>query len=184
MQDLTQGFRFAFTNTVDDLLDAERAERAAEFSPATRWFAGIAVVGLAVVGWTLQKGSFFLFWVVLSLAGAWGWVIRPYRRRREIRRDSPASRRVVARFSEAGIATAAEGEEEVDRSWHELERLAEVPGGILLYFSEQGRLWLPRRLFGGADERAAFVEYVTGQLEASRAARESSIWHRRRRQVR
>lgn len=166
-------YQFDFTSTHQDLLDAYDAERT-DRSGMRGWARGL-VIALGVM-WLSGFAGFIVFtpktesiwqpliWLVLGCFIMWQFVLQPALTRRSIRMRNAAQQPVSVAFSPEGIKACVTGQGEFERSWQELGGLVPSEKGVLLYFSDGMRHWLPTRVFHGRIEREQFITFVHMQL--------------------
>jgi len=158
-------YRYRFTSTVEDLLEAEEAERSAFIRGPFRWV--IVVLGLAwlVAGLaTLVRQLAWqpLVWTCLGSGVLYYFVVRPYLRRRRITTDSATRQDLTLEFTDDGLNLGVSGVGQFTRQWNELVGITDTDKGILFYFSDGVKNWLPSRVFASQVQKGNFVEFLKG----------------------
>lgn len=162
-QPMTKVFTYDFSSTLDDLLEAEKAERSMFVRGPVR--AALVILALAGLGggiWAFLPYQIWssLVWMCGGLALLYWLVGRPHQRRRAIGRGNAPFRRVSLAFDDSGLSLEIGGVGHFTRQWNELVRTADTKNGILFYFSDGVKNWLPNRVFSNDSERIAFLEFV------------------------
>lgn len=162
-------YKYTFTSTVQDLLDAEEAERTARtFRAPFRWIMiafGIAwlIAGLLAVDWsnlTLRP----IFWLLLGLCIVYYFVIRPYGRRRRIKARNAKHQDIVVELSRDHIKIEVSDVGNFTRSWEELVEFIETKRGLIFCFSDNVVNWMPVRVFPNEEKKNNLVGFVKNQI--------------------
>jgi hypothetical protein len=158
-------YRYQFRSTVEDLLQAVEAER----SVSLRWplRGTIIVLGLAWLagGLAIHVGRptvLPLVWTCLGAGSIYYFVVRPHQRRSRIRTHNAACQDLRLDFADDGLILDIGGFGEFRREWDELVGITDTKRGILFYFSDGAKSWLPNRVFASEVERGRFVEFLKG----------------------
>jgi hypothetical protein len=156
-------YRYQFTSTVEDLLEAEEAERSAFIRGPFRW--PIIVLGLAwlaggLVALATQPSWLPLVWTCLGVGVVYYFVVGPYRRRSRITKNNAGRQDVSLEFADDGLNLGIKGVGQFTRQWEELSGVTDTDKGILFYFSDGVKNWLPKRVFASEVEKAKFVDFV------------------------
>lgn len=165
-------YKYQFTSTVEDLLEAEEAERTARSARAPfRWI--LALLGAV---W-LSAGIIAFDWsslswrpIVWSLLGAgvlYCFVIRPYLRRGRIKRGDPRQD-VALKFCDDFIKIEISGFGDFTRKWEDLVEFIDARKGVIFYFNDGAVNWLPGRVFSDKRERKKFVEFLRSHQNKDR----------------
>jgi len=154
--------RYEFTSTIDDLLEAEKAERELSLRVPFRW--AIATLGIAwlvagVTKFVNQPGGQSLVWMCLGLGVLYYSVLNPIRRRGRIRRDNAPREELILEFDDEHMSLAV-SRVTFTRHWDELAGFSDTPKGVLLYFSDGIKNWLPNRVFASPTDRMDFLELL------------------------
>ncbi|HEX6885636.1 MAG TPA: hypothetical protein VF530_19845 [Planctomycetota bacterium] len=166
-------FRFAFTSTQRDLLDAERVHRG-ERTGMRGWVrASVVGVGLMfLAGFVffglpdILRGRIGLapfVWLGMGSLLLWFFLVKPLRARRGIRREAPAAQELTLHLTPRGIDCDVAGVGRFLRRWCEIERFVPARKGVLLEFRDVVN-WLPARVFADRAERARFESGVATRL--------------------
>lgn len=158
-------YKYQFNSKVDDLLEAEEAERAAHLARAPfRWV--IALLGIA---W-LIAGVFAFDWsnpnwrpVVWLLLGAgviYSHFGSPYLRRRRIKGSNAPQQDIALEFNDDYMKIEVKGVGEFIRKWEELVEFIDARKGLIFCFSDGIMNWIPNRVFFDAEERNRFIEFI------------------------
>jgi hypothetical protein len=159
-------FRYEFTSTVEDLLAAEEAERSAVIPGPLRQV--IVILGAiwlvaGLVALVRQQNWQSLIWVGLGIAVVYVFVVRPRIVRDRIKTNNPEQRGVILDFADDCMRLGVSGVGQFTREWDELSGVADAEKGILFYFSDGVKSWLPNRVFASEAEREAFLKFVKGR---------------------
>lgn len=158
-------YRFAFTSRMEDLLEAEKAERRTRVArpvfQITAVFIGIGLFASGMIAWQegyrLEKAG---VWLLLGSIIIYYFCVWPYKRRMMITKQNPPSRDVCVEFDSEGIRVHINGEGDFMRQWEELVEVIDTVNGVLFVFSDGAINWLPHRVFSDDTERRNFVEFV------------------------
>ena len=158
-------YRYQFTSTIADLLEAEEAERSAFIRRPFRW--AIVVLGLVWLASGLaalvrQPTWRPLVWTCLGLGVLYYLVVSPRRRRSRITSSNAARQECTLEFADDGVNLGISGVGQFTRQWDELAAITDTDKGILFYFSDGVKNWLPNRVFASEMEKGNFVEFLKG----------------------
>jgi hypothetical protein len=162
-------YRYQFTSTVEDLLEAEEAERSNLLRRPFR--AVIIVLGLAWLAAGLamiakQRTLQPLVWTCLGVSVVYYFLITPHRRRRRIKTNNATNQDVTLEFTDGGLSFEIRGVGEFTRQWSELAGLMDAKKGILFSFTDGIKNWLPNRVFESGAERQSFLRFIDGHQSA------------------
>lgn len=166
-------FRFEFVSKHQDLLDGELAWRR-ERTGLRGWVrAGVILMGMVwlaagagVAVHDLPQGQIAIapvVWLVLGSCTLGLFVVRPWRTRRAIQRETAPTRALKLRFTNRTIECDLEGVGRVRRPWHELVRAMPAAKGIVLEFEDRLH-WLPQRAFASARQRERFEQCLAARM--------------------
>lgn len=159
-------YQYQFTSTVEDLLEAEEAERTARTARAPfRWFVvlfGFAWVLLGLLAFDFSNPSWRpLIWLLIGSAIIYYFAVRPYLRRKKIRINNDPQQNLVLEFYDDCIKVEGGGSDRLTRRWDELLEFLDTPKGVLFYFNDGFISWLPRRVLPeGKDAHNAFIRFL------------------------
>jgi hypothetical protein len=158
-------YKYQFTSTVEDLLEAEEAERTVRsISAPFRWL--IAVLGVAwltagVLAFDWSNLSWRpVVWLLLGIGIIYYFIFRPYMRRSKIKESNVVQQGLVLEFNDDCIILRVNGVGVFERSWEELVEFVGVRKGILFYFSDGVANWIPDRVFSDVEERSKFIKFL------------------------
>jgi hypothetical protein len=158
-------YKYRFTSTVEDLLEAEEAERSAFIRGPFRWaIVVLGLVWLAVGLATLVRQPTWqpLVWTCLGLGVLYYFVVRPRRRASRITNNNAVRQDLTLEFADSGLNLGVSGVGQFTRQWNELVGITDTDKGILFYFSDGVKNWLPSRVFASDAEKGNFVEFLKG----------------------
>lgn len=132
-------YRYRFTSTNEDLLEAEEAERSSFLRRPLR--VAIIVLGLA---WLAAGLATFirhpalqpLVWTCLGAGVLYYFVVRPRRRRSRIMTSNAARQDLTLEFADDGLNLGISGVGQFTRRWDELAGTTDTDKGILFYFTD------------------------------------------------
>ena len=159
-------YRYEFTSTVDDLLEAEEAERSFLMRAPFRWaIVALGAVWLAagIVAITMHPTWRPFVWTCLGMWVLYYFVYLPRRRRRRIIGNNAARQDLTVEFADEGVSLEISGVGQFARQWGELAGITDTDKGILFYFSDGVKNWLPNRVFANKNERSNFVGFLKGR---------------------
>lgn len=156
-------YRYQFTSTVKDLLEAEEAERTARSARAPfRWvliFVGFAWLVSGVIAFDWHSPSWRPFiWLLLGVGVLYCFVLKPYLRRNQIIRNNEPYQNVILEFHDNSIKLQIDGVGNFVRSREELVEVVDASKGVIFYFSDGVVSWLPNRVFSNSDDRNKFIK--------------------------
>ena len=161
-------YKYQFTSTVEDLLEAEEAERTARSARAPfRWIIallGVAwlVAGVLAFDWSNPNWR-PIVWLFLGIGVIYYFIVRPYLRRSRIKENNASRRNIDLEFYDDYMKFEISGVGEFTRKWEELVECIDTPKGIIFYFRDGVVNWIPDRVFADGEERKRFVEFVQSQ---------------------
>ena len=160
-------YKYQFTSTVEDLLEAEEAERSARFVRAPfRW-----VIALLGVAWLVAGVLAFdwsnptwrpVVWLFLGVGLLYYFVIRPYLQRSRIKENNAPQQNLALEFNDNCIKLGISGVGDFTREWEELVEFTDTRKGIIFYFSDGVVNWIPDRVFFDKEERNKLIEFLQG----------------------
>ena len=164
--------RISFTSTQEDLIQASEAEQTtvSGMRRGVRW----GVIGLgwmwllgAVVLWDQARRQWWLplIWLALGISILCSNVVRPFMRRRHIRKTARAAQELTLEFTTGGIHIEAPGAGVFDRTWNELDGARNCDEGVLVYFIDGTADWLPRRVFPNDATKNALHAFLLERME-------------------
>jgi len=167
-------WHFTFTNTVEELLTAERAERQ-ESSGMNVFFRGVTILlGMVwIVVPFLTIGHATHVWqpvisVLLGLFVLRSLVLKPFLARYRIRRDYAAPEEIDIEIGEAGIHMSANGMK-IEKRWDQLLGVLQTPEGIVFYWQDETKSWLPATTVGSKDTIHRVTQFIQRKVETCRA---------------
>lgn len=165
MTNKTPIYQYRFVSTIQDLLEAEEAERTARlFRAPFRW-----IIILLGVLWLLAGIFTFdasnlswrpIVWLLLGVGVIYYFVAKPYLRRRKIRLNNSSQQELVLAFYDDCITIEAGATGSFTRSWNEFLTFIDTPKGIIFYFDDGVVSWLPKRLLPTQEEREVFIDFL------------------------
>jgi hypothetical protein len=148
-------YRIAYTSTVQDLLDAHSADAKLKsgLGPFLRF-----ILSLLGIFWACGPIWIFVFKTTKFNAGnfaiwlggcgiVWGFLLRPWLERNNIKESAPPQQDVALEFSETGITVQNSSAGEFHRSWSEVSDAALCNKGLLVYLTDGICHLLPNRVF-------------------------------------
>jgi hypothetical protein len=159
-------YRYEFTSTVDDLLEAEEAERSRLMRGPFRWLAvalGVAWFAAGLVALVKQPTWQAFIWVCLGTGVLYYFVIGPRERRTRIKSNNVERQELTLEFAHDRMTLGVSGHGQFTRQWNELAGIADTDKGILFYFTDGVKNWLPNRVFTSEAERGSFLEFLKGR---------------------
>ena len=157
-------YHFEFTSTLEDLLEAEEAERSIFLRRPFRWVVmliGVAWLGAGVVTFLAMPAWRSIVWTCLGALVLFYLAFRPYWRRRQIEKRNARNQTVVLEFGDRGVDLDISGVGRFTRGWDELAGITNTPEGILFYFIDGIKNWLPKRVFESELQRNDFLEFLS-----------------------
>ncbi|MDH5637465.1 MAG: hypothetical protein OEZ04_03155 [Nitrospinota bacterium] len=164
-------YKFQFTSTIEDLLEADEAFRSEVFArPALRQsatFIGVffiqgSVFTLSGVFSFPEEGfmRISLFLLVIGTIITYYSAVAPWLSRRRIRMNNAATQEVSLIFEDSGVQLDIQGVGSFVRAWGEMKYYVDTSKGIIIS-SDDGTLnCLPNRVFPDKNEREAFRKYL------------------------
>ena len=156
-------YRYQFTSTTADLLAAEEAERSNFLRRPLR----VVVILLGLVWFAAGLASLVrqpalqpLVWTCLGTGVLYYFVVRPRRRRTRITANNAARQELTLEFVDDGLNLGISGVGQFTRRWDELAGIMNTGNGILFYFTDGVKNWLPNRVFRSDVERRDLLEFV------------------------
>ena len=156
-------YRYQFTSTTKDLLEAEEAERSSFLRRPLR----VALIVLAMAWLGAGLATFVrrpalqpLVWICLGTVVLYYLAVRPRRQRSGIRTNNAARQDVTLEFADEGLNVEISGVGQFTRRWDELAGITHTGQGILFYFADGVKNWLPNRVFAIEQERGTFLEFL------------------------
>ena len=159
-------YTFEFSSTVADLLQAESAERALNVGrPLFRWAGlGFGALFLWLAIWmfetTPHKWPRALIALGIGAICLLKFGVEPVRARFAIRTRNAPSEHLVLMFAEDGISNRLPNGQILHRDWKELLGMTDTANGVLFYFSDGMKNWLPERVFASPAHRQEFIAYA------------------------
>lgn len=158
-------YRYQFTSTVEDLLEAEEAERTAcSVRAPFRWVIALFGGAWLVAGVIAFDWSNFswrpIVWLLLGIGILYYFVIRPYLRRSRIKENNAPQQDLILAFDDDSVNLEISGVGNFTRKWEELVDFIDTQKGIIFYFSDGVVNWLPDRVFSDRGERSQFIEFL------------------------
>lgn len=164
-------YKYRFTSTVQDLLDAEEAD-ATERSglrKILRWAVAVicatgvvaAIEAFISLGYRIEQ----LIWLVLGSYGVYYFVLSGYVRRHRIRKRNAPSMDISVEFQEDCIEIAVSDYGTYKRDWCELLSYVNAAKGVLLHFRDGTVNWLPNRVFRDMEEKRELIEFIRTRIE-------------------
>ena len=152
-----------FTSAVRDLEDAYIAEQVQQRGTWAYYRWGTVVMALI---WAVGVYLFFIhdtrrtlqiLWIAGGLGLLWGYGVKPYLAKRKIRLENSPEQDIDMDIRPDGIHVDLQGIGTYKREWSEFLGATLTRTGILLYFDDDTKNWLPRRVFSdGADMKKAY----------------------------
>lgn len=158
-------YKYQFTSTVEDLLEAEEAERTAHSVRLPfRWAIALLgvvwlVAGVIAFEWS-DPGWRPVVWLLLGIGVIYYFVIKPYLRRSQIKESNAPQQDLALEFNDDFIILGIRGTGEFTRKWEELVEFIDTRKGVIFYFSDGVVNWLPSRVFTENNERNKFIEFL------------------------
>lgn len=163
-------FKYQFTSTVDDLLEAEQTGR--EFRSIRtpfRWIIivlGIVWFVMGILAFDFSNPSWRpIFWLGLGGGIFYYFVVGPYLRRREIKKNNAYQQDLLIEFNDEGMKIVIKDVGEFNRGWGELIEYLVTSKGVIFYFNDDVVNWLPRRVFEGEEERDNLIGFVRKKID-------------------
>ncbi len=156
-------YKYQLTSTIQDLLDAEKADRSERSVHAPfRWIIillGIAWLVIGVI--TLRSPNLkSVLWILLGVLTLYFFAVKPYIKRKRITKNNSVSQDLILEFNEDRLILKIKDTGEFIRQWEELNSFVDTNKGILFYFNDGVVNWLPNRVFANGSEKDTFKEYV------------------------
>lgn len=158
-------YKYQFTSTVEDLLEAEEAERTARLARAPfRWIIaslGVAWLVAGVLAFDWSNPSWRpIVWLLLGAGVIYYLVVRPYLWRSRIKENNTPEQALALEFHDDCLKLAVSGIGEFTRKWEELVKFIVARKGVIFYFSDGAVNWIPDRVFADGEERNSFIEFI------------------------
>ncbi len=158
-------YKYQFTSTVEDLLEAEEAERTGRLARAPfRWvivLLGVAWLVAGVLAFDWSNPSWRpIVWMLLGTGVIYYFIIKSYFRRRQIKEYNASQQDLVLEFHDTYIKLEVSGVDEFTRKWEDLVEFINARKGIIFYFSDGVVNWIPNRVFADREERNRFINFV------------------------
>lgn len=156
-------YKYQFTSTIQDLLDAEKADRTERsVHEPFRWIIilmGIAwfMIGIITLN---QQNTKSVLWILIGSLILYIFSIKPYFKRQRIRKSNSASQDIILEFDDDRFMIQIKNVGEFVRKWEELNGFVDTAKGTLFYFNDGIINWLPNRVFGNDLERNNFKEFI------------------------
>jgi len=90
------------------------------------------------------------------------FVLWPRRRRSRITANNAARQDLTLEFADDGLNLGISGVGQFTRRWDELAGITDTGKGILFFFTDGVKNWLPNRVFGSEVERGNFLQFLKG----------------------
>lgn len=158
-------YKYQFTSSLKDLLDAEKAERSLRtMRTPFRW----SIVIFGAVWFVIGIIEFDpanpigkpLVWILAGSIIFYFFGVKTIFKRRNIKKNNAQIQDISLAFGEDCIKLNIGGVGSFARRWEELTGFADTPKGILFYFTDGVVNWLPTRVFTNNAERKGFVEFL------------------------
>lgn len=165
-------YKYEFTSTVKDLLEAEEAERSARsVRTPFRWILTLLGIGWLLTGIAALDPSNLSWrpfvWILLGMSVLYYFILRPYQIRSQIKQHNAAEQELTLEFNDDSVQLDINGVGSFTRKWEELIDFVDAQKGIIFYFSDGVVNWLPDRVFVDKSERKKFIEFVRIHQEGS-----------------
>jgi YcxB-like protein len=170
-------FKYQFTSAVEDLLDAEEAERSRSIRKPVRSaivVLGALWLGTGIVVFATTPDWRAAVWIALGAVVIYKFVVKPHSRRRRIRTGNAASQGVSLEFDNDSLRMEVAGVGSFTRQWDQLTAVADSPKGVLVFFTDGIVNWLPSRVFGGPTERQQFIDFARNRQVQAQAQEKPS----------
>lgn len=163
-----------FKSTVRDLEDAWIAEQVQQRGTWVYYRWGTVVIALI---WAFGGYLFFfndtrrllqVSWLVVGLTLLWGYGIKPYLAKRKIRLGNSLEQDIEMHIGPDGIHVDLHGIGSYKREWSELLGATLTRTGILLYFDDDIKNWLPRRVFSDKADMRNVYDLLEGYSSGAR----------------
>lgn len=158
-------YKYQFTSTVEDLLEAEEAERTARSARAPfRWLIALLGVAWLVAGVFAFDWSNLswrpVVWLLLGVGVIYCFIFRTYLRRSRIKENNAPQQDIALEFHDDYMKLEISSVGEFTRKWEELVEFIDARKGIIFYFSDGVVNWIPDRVFADGEERNRFIEFI------------------------
>ncbi|OGT20134.1 MAG: hypothetical protein A2V90_06695 [Gammaproteobacteria bacterium RBG_16_57_12] len=158
-------YRYQFTSTVEDLLEAEEAERSSRSVRAPfRWVAvafGVTWLVIGIVAFDFTKLSWRpIVWILLGIGILYFFAIKPYLKRSRIKKNNAPRQDLTLEFGDDCLKFEISDVGNFTRRWEELAGFVDTDKGILFYFNDGIVNWIPNRVFADKAERDNFIEFL------------------------
>jgi len=165
-------YRYQFTSTIEDLLDAEAARRATHsWRQTVRWIltgAGVfaLLAGMSVFEFAQPRVVPF-FWTVAGACVAYIAGLRPYLEQRRQRNNIAKIQDVAIEFGDTGMQLQIGEVGYTRRRWQDLTGYQASDKGILFYFMDGVVNWIPDRAFANKTERQNLIDFLESRIGRS-----------------
>ena len=88
-----------------------------------------------------------IFWIAIGSWLFWACGIKPYLAKRKLRLGNSPAQNIDMNIKPEGIFVDLQGIGSYKREWSEFLGATLTPTGVLLYFDDDTKNWLPRRIF-------------------------------------
>lgn len=158
-------YKYQFVSTVEDLLEAEEAERTYRSARAPfRWIIallGVAWLTMGVLAFDWSTPSWRpVVWLFLGVGVIYYFVVKPYARRNRIRKSNARQQDVAIEFYDEIIKISISGIGDFTRKWEDLVEFIDTHKGIIFYFSDGVVNWIPERVLSDKEERNKFIDFL------------------------
>ena len=170
-------YRYSFTNTTKDLLDAHDAH-----TPRARGVRRLLRLFLIMVGlfwvyrpiWLFFTGSpeFDSKKVLMWLGGCailWVNLIWPLLERRKLKRDTLPELEVIIEFGNDAISIQPSNTPTFVRSYEEVADMVPCKKGMLISFTDDQVNWLPKRVFKNELEMKLLQKFIDIKIRQQKA---------------
>jgi hypothetical protein len=157
-------YKYQFTSTIKDLLDAEKADRSERSVHAPfRWIiillgSAWLMIGIITLSHPNTKS---VLWILLGVLTLYFFSIKPYVNRQRIRKSNSASQDITLEFDDNRLVIQIKNIGEFIRKWEELNGFVDTDKGFIFYFDDGVVNWLPNRVFVSDLDRKNFKEFLS-----------------------
>jgi len=106
---------------------------------------------------------------LLGLYVLYYFVAKPFLIRRKIKEDLLALEEIDMNIGDKGLQISTNGNR-VNKSWNELSSILNTPSGIIFYWIDETKNWLPIDTIGSVERYQDLAKFIINKLENNEAA--------------